>query len=206
MSEPTPIPETPTKQRPLWVIVLVSALTAISVWGIAEFIQHQTKPEPPPPTTTERIMDGIGDLWDATTGLDGGDLDSIGGLLNLLGGDGKDLMGDLEQALKMAEMAISTLEILGDLEGLSGLGELGDLEGLLDGAIKQIGDAFTGELMGGLEKLNLGDFDLGDLSSGLGGLLGAGNAAEAPSGKWELTPEEDDFSGLEALDKHLQDQ
>ena len=199
MSVSTQTPEVQTKPRSLWIVVLVSALTSISVWGIAELIQHQMKPEPPPPTITEQFMDGLGGMFEVVTDLGGSDLEALGNLANLFGGDDGNPLSELEGVLQLAESAMEGLSGLGELSSgsLEGLGELGNLDVLMEDAMKQVGDLFGEDLMGGL----------GDLSSGLGdlgGLLGGGE--EAATEAWELSPEEENFGGLDALDKHLEDQ
>lgn len=201
--------ETPVPQRSIWVVVAVSALTSLVVWGGAELIQGQTTPEPPPPppSTTERILDGIEEAWGAASTMDKDDLETIAGLADLLGGGSGDAMGDLKEAMKIAELALGALGdegALGDLVqglgGLGGLGELGDLEKLMEGALQQLGGLDLEEL--GLGSLDLGEFNLGDL----GGILGGGDTPSPAKAEFELSPEADNFGGLDALDKHLQDQ
>jgi hypothetical protein len=186
----------PPTQRSIWVVVAVSALTSLSVWGMAELIQAQLKPEPPPPTTTERILDGIGEAWGAASSIDKDDMETVAGLANLLGGGSEDPMGDLQDAMKLAEMALGTLGQMEDLGSLSeGLEGFGDLDKMMGEAMQQLGGLDLGEL-------GLGDLDLGDL----GGLLGGGDAPSIPEAGWELSSEMEDFRGLEALDKLLEGQ
>jgi hypothetical protein len=206
--------ETPAPQRSIWVVVAVSALTSIIVWGAAELIQGQMAPEPPPPSTTERILDGIEEAWGAASDMDKDDLETIAGLADLLGGGSGDVRGDMEHAMKIVDMALGALGDNGDLgdlaQGLGVLGEFGDLNKLMDGALKQLGGLDPGELdIGGLDLsgldlsgLDLGEFNLGDL----GDILGGGDTPSAPKAQFELSPDADDFGGLEALDEHLQDQ
>jgi hypothetical protein len=208
----------PTAQRSIWVVVAVSALTSISVWGSAEIIQSKLTPEPPPPTTTDRILDGIEEAWGAASNMDKDDLEAIAGIADLLGGGSGDAMKDLQDAMKIAEMALGALGGLGDMgdlgdlgeivqglgglgdlsQGLGGLGDFGDLDKMMEGAMEQLGGLDLGEL-------NLGDLGgIGELD--LGGLLGGGKAPSAPKAEFELSPEADDFGGLDALDKALEDQ
>ena len=215
---------TPTAQRSIWVVVAVSALTSISVWGTAEIIQAQLKPEPPPPTATERILDGIEEAWGAASNMDKDDLEAIAGIADLMGGGSGDPLSDLQDAMKIAEMALGALGELGDLsnlgdlgqlsdlaqglgelgdltEGLGGFGNFGDLNKMMEGAMEQLGGLDLGELNLG-ELGGIGELDLGDL----GGLLSGGKAPSAPKAEFELSPGADDFGGLDALDKHLEDQ
>lgn len=183
-------------QRSIWVVVAISALTSISVWGMAELIQAQLKPEPPPPTTTERILDGIGEAWGAASALEQNDMEAIAGIANLLGGGSGNPMGDLQDTMKLAEMALGTLGQMEDVGSLAeGLEAFGDMEKMMGEAMRQLGGL-------DLEELGLGDLNLNDF----GTLLGGNSAPSLPKGEWELSPEADDFGGLEALDKLLEGQ
>jgi hypothetical protein len=115
-------------------------------------------------------------------------------------------MGDLQDTMKLAEMALGTLgqledvgSLAGDLEGLGSLAEglegLGDMEKMMGEAMRQLGGL-------DLEELGLGDLNLNDF----GGLFGGTDAPSSPKGEWELSPEADEFGGLEALDKLLEGQ
>ena len=124
------------------------------------------------------------------------------------------MMGDLEDVAQIAEMALKGLDMAMELES----GESSGFEGLLGGSF----DKLQQDLLEGLgENLELMTQDFNDLAGGLealdlsGGLSEIGDLlggdlpnAGTPTAKdaWEVSPKDDSFDGLNALDEHLRDQ
>ena len=197
-------PQVTQKPRPVWQIILISTVVSTVVSITTVFAYTKLKPEPEP-TVTEQILDGIGDLFGAVGEIDMDTLEMMGQMGGLLGGGGS--MGDLEQAMKMAEMALGGVEMLDGLAPNDSLGSLNDLDQLFEDSLGQMEEALMeglqnvlGEMLGGLGELEAG---LGDLD--LSGLLGGAEAPPSIEG-WETAPGEDGFNGLEALDKLLEGQ
>ncbi|MEC7241353.1 MAG: hypothetical protein VXW32_08935, partial [Myxococcota bacterium] len=124
---PTPTPPQVTHPpRPVWQIIAISTLVSTVVSITTVFAYTKLKPEPEPePTVTEQILEGIGDLFGAVGEIDMDTLEMVGQMGGLLGAGGS--MGDLEQAMQMAEMALGGVEMLDGLAPSDGLGGLDDL-------------------------------------------------------------------------------
>ena len=204
---PTPTsPQVTHPPRPVWQIIAISTLVSTVVSITTVFAYTKLKPEPEPePTVTEQILEGIGDLFGAVGEIDMDTLEMVGQMGGLLGAGGS--MGDLEQAMQMAEMALGGVEMLDGLAPSDGLGGLDDLDRLLEDSLGQMEEAFMEGLQNSLGGMLGG---LGELEEGLGNLDLSGllNGAEAPSsnGDWEAAPEDDGFDGLKALDRLLEGQ
>lgn len=207
--QPTPAPEPASTARPVWQIIVISTVVSTIVSITTVFAYTKLKPEPEPePTVTEQFFEGIGDLFGAIGEVDGESLQMMGEFGGLLGGGGS--MGDLEQLMQMAEMALGGAEMLEGLAPNDGLGSLDDLDRLLEDSLGQMEEAFMeglqsglGDMMGSLNELEEG---LGSLD--LSGLLGGfGHVEEVPATEgWEAAPGDDSFDGLEALDRLLEGQ
>mgnify|MGYP004390399473 CR=1 FL=1 len=207
---PVPTPAPPAQDRssrPLWQVVLVSFLVSSLVSATTLLLYVQLKPDPEP-TLSEQIMGGIGGVFETLGGLEEQDLENIGQIGNVLGGGG--MMGDLEDAAQIADLALRGLDFALELENgeAPSIGSiLGDpFEKLQQELLQDLGDSLglmtqdLEGLSGGLEGLDLagGLQDIGDL-------LG-GKDPEATGGDWEVAPNDDSFDGLNALDEHLRDQ
>ena len=215
-TQPTPAPVPASTPRPVWQIILISTVVSTVVSITTVFAYTKLKPEPEP-TVTEQILDGIGDLFGAVGEIDAETLEMMAQMGSLFGGGGS--MGDFEQVMQMAEMALGGADMLegltpndgfgglGGLGDLGSLGDLGDFDKLFEDSLGQMEEA----LMEGLQS-GIGDMlgSLGELEEGLGGLDLSGllgGAEDSPSIEgWEASPGDDGFDGLEALDRLLEGQ
>ena len=195
--------------RPIWQVILVSFLVSSVVSATTLLLYVKLKPEPEP-TLTEQIMGGIGEVFGTLGDLDEGELENIGQIGNVLGGGG--MMGDLEDAAQLAELALKGLDMAMELESgeSSGFGNLlgGSFDKLQQDLLEGLGENLElmtqdfNDLAGSLEALDL----TGSLTD-IGDLLGS-NAPDTKAGGdgWEVSPKADSFDGLNALDEHLRDQ